>query len=86
MHVDLITKEDLQAFRYQLIEDMKMILLSKPETSKKWLKGSEVRNMLQISAGTLQNLRIKGQLKPSRIGGSFYYSSDEIEKILPKKA
>lgn len=86
MHVDLITKEDLQAFRFQLIEDMKMILLSKPETSKKWLKGSEVRKMLQISPGTLQNLRIKGQLKPSKIGGSFYYRSDEIEKILSKKS
>lgn len=85
MQLDLITKDDLTAFRYQLIEDMKMILLSKPETSKKWLKGSEVRKMLKISAGTLQNLRIKGQLKPSKIGGSFYYRADEIDKILSNR-
>ena len=84
MHIDLVTKEDLQALRLQILNDLKTILLSKPESPKKWLKGNEVRKILQISPGTLQNLRINGQLKPSKIGGSFYYRSDEIEKLLSK--
>ena len=84
MQIDVITKADLQELRLHILDDLKAILLSKPETQKKWLKGIEVRKILQISPGTLQNLRINGQLKPSKIGGSFYYSSDDIEKLLSK--
>jgi hypothetical protein len=39
----------------------------KPE--KKWLKSSEVKKMLGISPGTLQNLRINGMLPFTKIGG-----------------
>ncbi len=34
MSVEVITKEDLQAFRIQLIHDIKELLLPKQETSK----------------------------------------------------
>lgn len=82
MTMDLITKEDLQAFRMQLLQDIKT-LISKPEaTSKQWLKSSEVRQLLKISPGTLQNLRIRGVLRYTKMGGSLYYKQEDIEKVM----
>jgi hypothetical protein len=37
--------------------------------SKQWLKSVDVRKMLNISPGTLQNLRINGTLRYTKIGG-----------------
>ena len=86
MQLDLITKQDLQTLRLQIVEDLRTILKSKIENQAKWLKSSEVRKMLKISPGTLQNLRISGELNPSKIGGSFYYRLEDIEMLLGKKS
>ncbi len=84
MQVDLITIQDLQLLRQQILEDIKRITQQNKTERKNWLKSSEVRKMLKISPGTLQNLRINGQLSPSKIGGTFYYQLSEIETLLQK--
>ncbi|MNR54024.1 Helix-turn-helix domain protein [compost metagenome] len=50
--------------------------------SKRWLKSSEVRKLLGVSSGTLQNYRINGTLSYTKIGGTLFYSNDDIEKLL----
>ncbi len=82
MSVEVVTKEDLQTFRLQLINDLKALLLSKPDAKKEWLRSGEVRKLLKISPGTLQNLRITGKLKSSKVGGINFYRYSEIEKLL----
>ena len=82
MSVEVITKEDLQAFRQQLINDIKELFLPKHTTTKDWLRSSEVRKLLNISPGTLQSFRINGKLNPSKIGGIHFYRYSEIEKLL----
>ena len=82
MAVELITKEDLQIFRHQLLDDIKLIIGSKPQKQKEWLKSFEVRKLLKISPGTLQNLRINGTLSYTKIGSIIYYNYDDIEKLL----
>lgn len=82
MAVEIITREDLDKFRFQLLEDIKVLIQSKPESEKKWLRSGEVRKLLKISSSTLQNLRVTGKLHPSKIGGIMYYSYDEIEQLL----
>ena len=72
MGVEVITKEDLQVFRLQLINDLKTLLKDKQDTKKEWLRSCEVRKLLNVSPGTLQNLRITGKLKSSKIGGIFF--------------
>lgn len=85
MRVDeLVTKEDLQAFRQQLLHDLKAVLPGKQAPAKEWLRSSEVRKWLKISYGTLQNLRTTGKLKATKIGGILYYKSTEIETLLNK--
>jgi hypothetical protein len=82
MAVEIITKEDLQTFRFQLLDDLKNILHTKPQKQKQWLKSSEVRKLLKISPGTLQNLRINGTLSFTKIGSIIYYNYEDIEALL----
>ena len=82
MNVDVVTKEDLQAFRLQLIGDLKALFQFKEDSKKEWLRSSEVRKLLKISPGTLQTLRVNGTLRPSKIGGIMFYKMEEIEKLL----
>ena len=80
--LDLITKEDLKAFKAELLTEIKQILKPHTNEAKQWLKSVEVRKMLSISPGTLQNLRINGTLRFTKIGGMMYYKLEDIHKIL----
>ncbi|MEP7109172.1 MAG: helix-turn-helix domain-containing protein [Ferruginibacter sp.] len=35
----------------------------------------------KISAGTLQNLRVTGKLKPVKIGGILFYRNSDLERL-----
>jgi hypothetical protein len=80
MNVELITWEDLKQFEIKLLKEIRTLL--KPEQTKQWLKSAEVRKLLNILAGTLQNLRINGTLRYTKIGGIMYYKLEDINKIL----
>lgn len=82
MAVEIITREDLNEFRNLLLNDLKEIINSKPQQTKQWLKSNEVRKLLNISPGTLQNLRINGTLSYTKIGGIMYYNHADIDKLL----
>ena len=82
MAVQIITIEDLNEFRNLLLNDLKEIINSKPQQSKQWLKSNEVRKLLNIPPGTLQNLRINGTLSYTKIGGIMYYNHADIDKLL----
>jgi len=70
MAVELITKEDLQEFRIHLLNDIRGLMMqSRAKLVKPWLKNSEVRILLNISANTVQRLRIAGKLHSSKVGG-----------------
>lgn len=83
MEIEVITKDDLQNFRLQLLNDIRDLLLpSKAKLEKPWLKNSEVKQLLKISSNTIQRLRIAGKLRSSKVGGSHYYRYEDIEKLL----
>jgi len=82
MNVELITKDDLKQFKSDLLQEIKQIMQPGQGQSKQWLKSNEVRKMLSISPGTLQNLRINGTLRFTKIGGMMYYKLEDIHKIL----
>ena len=82
MNVELITREDLRDFKNELLNELKQIMQPGQGQSKKWLKSSEVRKMLNISPGTLQNLRINGTLRFTKIGSIMYYKLEDINKVL----
>ena len=82
MNIEILTKSDLQNFKQELISEIQNIIGDKSTKEQKWLKGLDVRKMLNISAGTLQNLRINGTLNPSKIGGTHFYKRSDIQKLL----
>lgn len=83
MAATIITTEDLQDFKHELLESIKELLSSQTIfKQKKWLKSPEVRELLSISPGTLQNLRINGTLPYSKVGGVIYYDYEEILKVI----
>ncbi|WP_183884718.1 helix-turn-helix domain-containing protein [Pedobacter cryoconitis] len=84
MKMDIITMEDLRQFKTELLQEMKGIIGQGTESQQngEWLRSAQVRKMLNISPGTLQNLRINGALPYRKIGGTMYYNKLQIEKIL----
>jgi len=81
MNVELITREDLKQFKNELLTEMKQLLKPGQGQSKQWLKSYEVRKLLNISPGTLQNLRINGTLRYTKIGGLLYYKLEDIQTL-----
>ncbi len=80
MAANVVTTEDLHLFKQELLTELKEFVtkLQPP----KWLKSPQVRKMLGISPGTLQNLRINGTLPYTKVGGVIYYAYEDIQKVM----
>jgi hypothetical protein len=84
MITELITTADLRQFKDELINDLRHLLSEQSNNTpqKKWLRTAEVRKLLKISAGTLQNLRVNGTLSYTKIGGTIFYNHAEIDRLI----
>ncbi|MBC8986697.1 helix-turn-helix domain-containing protein [Pedobacter sp. N36a] len=82
MQIEILSKEELNKFKTELIQEIKQAIKSDDLQPKEWLRSSEVRKLLKISYGTLQNLRIKGLLRYEKVGGIFYYAYTDIVQLL----
>lgn len=77
---DLITKKDLLDFKNEIINYISS--LSNPnDSNKQWLRTKEALNYLKISSGTLQNLKVSGKLPYKKVGGTVYYSLNDLETL-----
>jgi len=79
---ELLTKKDLELFKQELFELLKPQKDAQALNQQKWLKSQDVRKLLKISSGTLQNLRINGTLSYNKIGSIYFYKAEDIEKML----
>ncbi|MDB5141673.1 MAG: helix-turn-helix protein [Mucilaginibacter sp.] len=86
MAAEIITKDDLDQFGAKLIHEIKALLSQSGAEPQKWLKSYQVKNMLKISPGTLQNLRMNGTLNFTKIGGILYYKYDDIIRVMEGKS
>ena len=85
MPTTVLTYEDLLSFKKELFDELKSLLdTQSPTTPKKWLKSKQVREMLQVSNGTLMSLRVNGTIPYIRMGGAILYDHDEIIKVIAK--
>lgn len=82
MSVEIITKEDLQQFKSELIEELLKIIQPNQAQNRQWLKSQDVRKLLSISPGTLQNLRTNGILRFTQVGTIYYYKQEDIYSLL----
>lgn len=80
MGLQVLTADDLDKFRQQLLTDIEKLLnIKRP---KKWLKTNEVMEMLGMSEVTLQTLRNKKQIPFKKLGGTVYYNAEELDEFL----
>jgi len=88
MATTIITPDDLEQFKWDLLSNIKEILDKKQDKPlplqevKKWIKSHQVQRLLGISPGTLQTLRINGTMPYSKIGGILFYDKEIIERML----
>lgn len=83
MPTRIITTDDLREFKMELLDEIKDLLSKQASgTMKQYLKSNEVMDLLKISPGTLQNLRINGTLPYTKVGGLIYYDAGEIQKVM----
>lgn len=87
MEIDIITQKDLQLFKQEILTEIRELITGQTSSGveREWLKSADVRKMLKVSPGTLQNLRINGTLPYRKIGGSMYYRREDISKMMEKK-
>lgn len=82
MELNLVTAEDLQHLKLELICEIKKILHG--SSQKTWLRSQDVEEMLNISPSTLHNLREKKILPHSKVGGIILYEYSDIIELLRK--
>jgi len=84
--MDTLTKNDLEAFRNNLISDIGNLIESKLANGKEseefgWMRSKTIRKKLNISASTLQNLRITGKIRFKKLLGSYYYNQEDLQHL-----
>ncbi|HYV92751.1 MAG TPA: helix-turn-helix domain-containing protein [Chitinophagales bacterium] len=81
MPAQVITTDDLLLFKTDLINEIKKILTTQPK-QRKWLRSKDVREMLNISPGTLCTLRTNGTLPFTTVGKTVFYEYEDVVKIM----
>ena len=85
MPTEIVTTDDLREFKVELLGEIKKMLREHHgQPAKKWLKSYEVRKLLGISQGKLQNMRARGTLPFTRIGAVIFYDYEDIRKMMEK--
>ncbi len=83
MPKEIITTDDLMIFKLELFDELKRLFNENSKGKhKRCVKSAEVRRLLNISPGTLQNIRINGNLPYTKIGGTIFYDWEDIQRIM----
>ena len=83
MAASIVTIEDLQNLKQDLLVEFQKILSQRPGTlNKKWLKSYDLMKLLGVSHGTIQNFRDSGMLPFTKIGGVIFYDIDDVQKMI----
>lgn len=86
MPANIITTDDLREFKIELIQEMKELLSSSRSNlnpdGKRFLKSSEVQELLGLSPTSLQNLRNARMLPYSKISGTIFYDWNDITQLI----
>jgi len=85
MGVEVVTKDDLEKFRMQLLGDLKkwaVQFAAKGSEPMEGLRTKHVRQILNCSVGKLHLLRNAGKLRCKKVGGTVYYRKEDVKKLI----
>jgi hypothetical protein len=78
MNLEIITREEFDRFKKEILDALQPMSQNQ---NKKYLRSAEMRKMLNVSAATLQNMRVKGTLPYIKIGTTILYDLDKVVEI-----
>ncbi len=78
--LDLLLTEKLEKYYQKIVDALQGANLSQ----RKWLKASELKKLLPLSDYRIAEMRIRGLLDFQKIGGTYYYTIDSINRLLNK--
>ena len=86
MAVEIVTKEDLQVLRMQLVNDIKAIVFSQQgQPANQVIEGyktRDVRKILGCSVNKLISLRVARKIRWKKVGGTVYYNRDDVRRLV----
>ena len=87
---DNINKDDLRQFGLLLVDQFKQIIKNKQnkdddDLNPEWIKSRVVKKLMDMSAASLQNLRITGKVRFKKILGSYYYNKSDVMNLFNDK-
>ncbi|WP_236025472.1 DNA-binding protein [Flavobacterium geliluteum] len=90
MMSDNVTKDDLRQFGLLLLNDIRKIIDEsktdeKESQDSEWLKSRVARKLMDMSAGSLQNLRVTGKVRFKKVLGSYYYNKTDLRKLFEQE-
>ena len=74
----VITFQDLLDLKEELLREIK----AGNTKTVEWMKSKDVRKLLSISPGKLQDMRNKDEIPFTRIGGVIYYEKQAIHEMM----
>lgn len=80
---EIVTLEKFNDFENRIFKELEG-LKQNSTTESRWLKSNDVKELLGISHGKLQDLRDRGLIPFTKLGGVIFYDRNEIEKMLLK--
>lgn len=83
---DMITKEDLRQFGLELLGNIGALITQTKEVQgeiveQEWIKSKQVRLLMNMSPGSVQNLRVTQKVRFKKILGSYYYNKVDLLKL-----
>ena len=83
---EIVTKEDLRQFGVLLVDKIQAVFKDtdsgrKETLEPEWIKSKSVRKLLDISAGSVQNLRTSQKVRFKKVLGSYYYNKEDLQKL-----
>ena len=83
---EIITKEDLRQFSLELLNSIKILIIQKTEAQnqveeQEWIKSKQVRKLMDMSPGSVQNLRVTQKVRFKKVLGSYYYNKVDLLKL-----
>ena len=83
---EAVTKEDLRQFSLLLCDKIEFLfkntnLVKSATDNPEWLKSRAVRKLLDISAASLQSLRVTQKVRCKKVMGSYYYNKTDLMKL-----
>lgn len=83
---EFVTKEDLRQFGLLLLDKIQAVFKERSSVQKEsmdpvWIRSKSVRKLLDISAGSVQNLRTSQKVRFKKVLGSYYYNKEDLQKL-----